>query len=543
MRSKIYIVMLFCLSISAIFGGCTESEYGEGKSEPVSFSAKICSRTQTRAVVDTAKNSGSNLIVSAAEPAKGIILSVSKMTRTSTADGSWSSGENIAVQQNGTTKQYTVDGDGNITSSSPFYWVNKNDVSVTSWYPYSASLSSWAVVNNDQSNETNYDNSDLLYSSGILSYDGSKTLQYSHQTAKVVINIVKADNLIKLSNISSITIGTSNTPIILSGTVGSNGSITASTTTGYITPYQTTSSNYVVTYSALVIPQEMKGKQFIAINATNGVTYYYKPSTSTILSGGYEYDYNITVPYVNIGDYYYSDGTWGTNASPSGKTVIGIVFQNNPNRISETEKNKGWNHGYAMAITEASNSAVWGPLATDEEIGNVNTAELMYQDINGYNNTTYIINEYGNGKYSGLANTNYKAFYYATQYGSSTNGSAYSAPNSSSGWYLGSQGQWWDLMVNLGNIDLTSYQTNSDIITNWIEIFNLGNTALNNINALLAKINGSTSFPTDDSWYISSSQLSSDRADDMFCMSNGSFRIDSSIKNNGSNRVRSILAF
>ena len=36
----------------------------------------------------------------------------------------------------------------------------------------------------------------------------------------------------------------------------------------------------------------------------------------------------VPVAEVKVGDYYYSDGTWGSNPNPSGKTVIGVIFSN-----------------------------------------------------------------------------------------------------------------------------------------------------------------------------------------------------------------------
>jgi len=460
---RVHLFTLMFLSAAVMFSGCSGDVYNTTSDEkPVSFKAEICNRAQTRAVVDTANNSGTNLIVQTAEPAKGITLSVSKLTRTSTADGSWPSGANIAVQQNGTTKQYIVDGSGNITSSSPFYWVNKNDVSVTSWYPYSASLPTTWAVNSDQSTEANYGSSDLLYASNTFTYGAgnNNTLQYSHQTAKVVINVVKANYVTSASNISFVTIGTSGTPIDLSGTVGSYGAITATTTTtGYITPYQTSSSTYAVTYSALVIPQDMINKHFIAIKVAGGNTFYYMPSTSISLSGGYVYTYNVTVPSstTNVGDYYFSDGSWGTLAVHATSTVkpIGVIFSNSP---STSDQGYGWKHGYAMALANTSTSCTWGTYGTDE------TALLDYQDTY----TTYIINKDGytetheiKNAYPSTLQSTYPAFYYALNY-------SIISPNGSSGWYLPSIGQWWNIVTNLGDMSSTPTGYGTGIDSNWL---------------------------------------------------------------------------
>jgi len=499
--------MLFCLSISAIFCGCSEEDSNVRKNEPISFSAEICNRTQTRTAVDTSKHSGTNLIVQAAKPAKGITLNVNKMTRTSTADGYWSNGTSIAIQIGGTAKQYTVDGNGNITSFSPFYWANKNDVSVTSWFPYSASLPTTWSVNSDQSTETNYDGNDLLYASNTFTYDAGKsnTLKYSHETAKVVINVTRPGYVSDPSNIKSITIGTSDTPIDLSGAVGSDGSITAkSTNTGYITPYSTTplSSNYSATYTALVIPQDMQNKQFIAIKVYNTI-YYYKPTISTPLLAGHEYDYNITIPI----EYYFSDGSWGALADHAIASVhpIGVVFSKKTSAIDQAH---GWTHGYAMALTNAStdnstNTCIWSSAENAEDgityHDDVINQDYTYKDYSSGPYTTFnkdgysetqVISKSGKSVYS---QSTYPAIYYALNYATS---GYYKAPTNTanSGWYLPSEGQWYDIYVNIGGItQIPSYSING-----YCYWKNVSPIAINNINNYLkavTKYNQSYSSP------------------------------------------------
>ena len=506
MRHVYSVILLFTTLV--ILYGCASDEYVNKSDVAVSFTAAISNRTETRATVDTTKNtnSGTNLVVSAGEKVNRINESVSAMTRTSTIDGSWSAG-NIAVEEGGTVKEYSVDSSGNITSSSPFYWTSESNVSVTSWYPYSASLSTW-IVNSNQSTEAKYAASDLLYSSGTLTYGSSNSLTYSHKTAKVVVNIAKANDISSASNISFVTIGTSGTPINLSGTVGTDGSLTASTTsTGYITPYQTTSSTYAATYSALVIPQDMNGKQFIAIKVAGGNIFYYMPSTSTSLSGGYVYTYNVTVPSTttSVGDYYFSDGSWGTLAVHANSTVypIGVIFSNSP---STNDKTRGWTHGYALALTNASTNVttktcIWGP-ETEE-------GSKTFTDTYG----TYTYSDYGNEYYTDFTNdkdgycetqviknnhtlssSSYPALYYALSYGTSVESgtTSYAAPSGSSGWYLPSIGQWYDIYENLGGI--TSVPTNSYIgYCTWYDSSLSGTstysyTCANNINAYLTAI-------------------------------------------------------
>jgi|WetSurMetagenome_2_1015567.scaffolds.fasta_scaffold02937_3 uncharacterized protein (TIGR02145 family) len=562
MRSRVYITVLFCLNISAIFYGCAEDASSGGKSEPMSFSAEICSRTQTRAAVDTTKHSGTSLIVRAAEPANGITLSVSKMTRTSTADGYWPNGASIAVQQGGTTKQYSVDGSGNITSSSPFYWANKNDVSITSWFPYSASLPTTWLVNSDQSTESNYNSSDFLYLTSTLSYDGSKKLRYNHQTAKVVINVTRPGYASDPSNITSITIGTSNTPIDLSGTIGSDGSISAtSTNTGYITPYSLTpDSNYSATYTALVIPQNMQNKEMIAIKVYN-TTYYYKPTISTPLQAGHEYDYNITIPI----EYYFSDGSWGLLADHATADVhpIGVVFSK---KTSAIDKAHGWTHGYAMALTNATSpisTYVWGPSVTEEngvDILNDGKVNYIYQWYNNDSYTTFITDKEGYCETHAISNTrsstlksNYPAFYYALNYGTTNeNGTtAFTTPIGSSGWFLPSVGQWWDILINLGGLS-TNVTKSSEGWCRWDnedktgDINDYSSLCANNINNYLNAVDNYVTpdkFNNNNEHYWSSSEYSSNWACGINLFNEGSLYICDDYDKNYCYKVRTVITF
>lgn len=161
-----------------------------------------------------------------------------------------------------------------------------------------------------------------------------------------------------------------------------------------------------------------------------------------------------------IGDYYYEDGTWsdgglismdahGLNpvwktekpAPKAGKTVVGIVFQTNQTRIAQTDKAKGYTHGYVIAVKNAYGSekktTYW---SGDENFSCLKTAKpasTWYNNVNGYAETMTVRDEYG--ERIGLM----PAFDLVL------NVFTLKAPESSSGWFLPSTGQIWDLMANL----------------------------------------------------------------------------------------------
>ena len=159
-------------------------------------------------------------------------------------------------------------------------------------------------------------------------------------------------------------------------------------------------------------------------------------------------DLSFRPKYANIGNYYYSDGSWGTSATPTGRTVIGVVFSNTPSTI---DKANGWTHGYAMAVTNAQSTGVlWASSAyqSTQEFGTeINTVTLMESDMDGYSHSQTIKSK------PVYSQTTYPPFYYALNYGTaSIGGTKYAAPSGTSGWYLPSQGQWYLIIKNLGGI-------------------------------------------------------------------------------------------
>ena len=178
-----------------------------------------------------------------------------------------------------------------------------------------------------------------------------------------------------------------------------------------------------------------------------------------------------------IGDYFYSDGTWsdgglvsidadGLNpvwaeqkpAPESGKTVVGIVFQTDPDRIGQAEKDAlavrgATARGLVMAVKNAATNMEWGPYGTDEGLTKCETKAQNYSDISGYGNCERIRASHGDL-------SNYPAFRAADDYNT-----VCAVAGVTTGWYLPASGQWWDLLQNLGGCAMLAdpaQQTSSD---------------------------------------------------------------------------------
>lgn len=164
-----------------------------------------------------------------------------------------------------------------------------------------------------------------------------------------------------------------------------------------------------------------------------------------------------------IGDYFYSDGTWsdgglisidkdGLNAQwatekPApieGKTVIGIVFQTDSNRIAGSEKTNGYTNGYVMATKLAHGSdkqTTW--YTTDysfDHVAGCNLSNTFYETLSGYEDTQKVI-----AAYPGDSIAQCPAFDWIA-----VTGFGVEAPESTSGWFMPSSGQLWDIVANFG---------------------------------------------------------------------------------------------
>lgn len=251
------------------------------------------------------------------------------VTRAGTADGEWTTTDQIAVQVSNAEsgngiKIYAPSGNGNnatLTSDDPFYWQSSDETkTVSAWYCGDGTTASgkenaekvptsWSVQP-DQDKGDGYQESDFLYAApkSIQFSSTDKSLEFTHQTARVVINIKKAEAATEADVISSVVIGYENN-LALSGsyTAPTGGSGTTGIwnisggTKGTITPKDITasgSSDILKTYAALVIPQDMFGQKFIAVTLADGNTYYYIPqNTDADLKSGTQHTYNITVKY------------------------------------------------------------------------------------------------------------------------------------------------------------------------------------------------------------------------------------------------------
>ena len=229
--------------------------------------------------------------------ATGIALSVETKA---TTDNNWQGVDQVSVEVGGEVKAYDVQSTApyataTLTSDNPFYWQNTAPIEVTAWWP-TGDVMPQVVVQANQSAEANYQASDYISATGTVQFGGSHDLQFTHRTAKVVVNpLVKGEGM---------------TDDELAGaTIALVGVSTGDTESATVTPYQNT--------TALLPEQQIAANEpFIRVTLATGTTYSYKPDEAITLKAGYQYTYTITVNKTGLGMENVAISSWD-NTTPA----------------------------------------------------------------------------------------------------------------------------------------------------------------------------------------------------------------------------------
>lgn len=408
----------------------------------------------------------------------------------------WTGGEEIRVAMEGVfgSKTYVMDASGNATSKdaeNAIYWKNTAEARITAW---TQDLETDTDIS-DQSN--GYAAFDVLYATAIGRYDQAVNLRFLHRMAKIEVTLTAGEGITE-EELKDATVTIFGDPI----THSTAGLVSpGDQSDGEIKPYYDAATKK---YEALVPPQDMTGKPLVRISiGSNAFTY--TPDTEAAgkfdFFGGKRYAYAITVKAngidvkavtgatwgdggeenitskqvqlftadeLKIGDYFYSDGTWSDGglrkryddgnvviADPkpapvltnpktgASRTVVGIVFQTDKSRIGAKEKEKLGGedkvHGLVMCVKNAATNQKW---STAWNIGEFPkqcaTIADSYNDISGYGNCEHIRSSHGSFD-------NYPAFKGTDGYNTTC-----PVPTTTTGWYIPSVGQLWDIFQNLG---------------------------------------------------------------------------------------------
>ena len=233
-----------------------------------------------------------------------------------TTDNDWEGVTTVAVQVDGEVKPYTVTPSADkktasLTTADPFYWQTSDEMkSIKAWYPYRSTEPAQWTVKADQSRKENYEASDLIRGTLELAFadkdkPGKNKITFTHQTAKVKIDLIAA---------AGVTLG-GNVSVQLVNIDGVNSGNT-------VAPYQPVTGTH--TYLALLAKQTIAANaQFIKVSV-DGTDFYYTPTSGMTLEAGLVYTYTITVKANGIEVAEVTSGAWTPDVE---ETVESIVFK------------------------------------------------------------------------------------------------------------------------------------------------------------------------------------------------------------------------
>lgn len=293
----------------------------------------------------------------------------------------------------------------------------------------------------------------------------------------------------------------------------------------YLNTLPSATEDGVVSYTAILPPQTLETTLTFTAKV-DGQTYANSSLIKPALESGKSYRYTITVsktgltvsgctitdwtvgteldneatfatPYgekdlheATVGDYYMRDGTLVDKddvlTDRQKNACIGIVFTTDPYRMGEGAKqalaDKGIEpHGLVMAIANVRlkgvKEVIWGQEIEVPGIQLARTTSDIYKQVDGYSDTQYVCTHYADN----LA-VDFPAFYYASIFGKTNETAMFAAPETSTGWFIPSGGNFWNILSDLGKCgdELEKYHTSQP--TGGLYHGRLGGIAAPNIN-------------------------------------------------------------
>ncbi len=199
-----------------------------------------------------------------------------------TVDGDWQGVQTVAVEMGGTVKQYNVmasDADGYKTATlssdtDPFWWTSREDITVSAWWPYGTTMPD-VVVKEDQSTREGFEGSDFIAALNKTVQFDNPTLEFSHRTARVTINLKPGTGITSVDGAT----------VSLTSLSADNENPTV------IKTYHASGDSY----EALTAPQTVaKGEPFIRVELGGG-NFYFRPQNDVVLEAGNRYTYTVRV--------------------------------------------------------------------------------------------------------------------------------------------------------------------------------------------------------------------------------------------------------
>ena len=213
--------------------------------------------------------------------ATGLSVEATPASTRATVDGDWDGVTSVALSLSDETKEYnvtTTDTEKKTATLSrendPFWWTSREDITVSAWWPYATTMPD-VVVKQDQSTQKAFAASDFIAAIDKTVQFDNPTLEFSHRTARVTINLKPGTGITSVD-----------------GATVSLTSLSADNENPTVIKTYNASRN---TYEALTAPQTVAaGEPFIQVDL-NGGTFYFRPQSDVELVANSRYIYTINV--------------------------------------------------------------------------------------------------------------------------------------------------------------------------------------------------------------------------------------------------------
>ena len=228
-----------------------------------------------------------------------------------TVDGNWDGVTSVALSVGGVVKEYSVtttDTEKKTATLSrendPFWWTSREDITVSAWWPCKddgdnlLTTMPSVVVKQDQSTQKAFAASDFIAAIDKTVQFGNPTLEFSHRTARVTINLKPGTGITSVDGAT----------VSLTSLSADNGNPTV------IKTYSASRNSY----EALTAPQTVAaGEPFIQVDL-NGGTFYFRPQSDVELVANSRYIYTINVNATGLTLAGCTIGSWADGGGETG---------------------------------------------------------------------------------------------------------------------------------------------------------------------------------------------------------------------------------
>ena len=116
----------------------------------------------------------------------------------SAVDGDWQGVTSVALKMGDAVKEYTVTASTDFKSATlsrendPYYWTSRDPITVSAWWPFdNADITQMPAVKvaEDQSKLADFQNSDFISAENRKVEFNNPTLEFTHRTARVTIEL------------------------------------------------------------------------------------------------------------------------------------------------------------------------------------------------------------------------------------------------------------------------------------------------------------------------------------------------------------------